>query len=69
MSYVPDNYDLFEQHERDIAQRLKKLPTCCKCGEPITSEYAYDVDGLWCEDCFDEYRKEIMVEMDWYEGE
>ena len=59
-----DNYDLFEQHEREVAMRLARLPKCNNCGEPITSDYAYDVDGLWCEDCFEEYRKEIRVDVD-----
>lgn len=64
-----DNYDLFEMNERQIERRLARLPKCNKCGNPITSEYAYDVDGLWCEDCFEEYRKEIRVDIDIYEEE
>ena len=67
--YIPDNYDIFEQHEREVERKLKNLPVCRKCGEPITSEYAYDIDGLWCEDCFEDFKNDIRVDMDWYEGE
>ena len=58
---IPDNYDIFEAHERQIERRLKQLPVCNRCGEPITSEVAFDVDGLWCESCFENWRKEVMV--------
>ena len=58
---LPDNYDLFEQHERQIERQLKRLPVCTKCGAPITSEKAYKVDGWYCEDCFEEWTKEISA--------
>ena len=66
---IPDNYDLFERYDREQERRLSRLPVCNRCGEPITSEYAYDVDGLWCEDCFEAYRKEIRVDIDLLEDE
>ena len=52
---IPDNYDLFEMHEREIERNRRRLPVCAKCGEPITSEKAYDIDGWCCENCFDEW--------------
>ena len=57
--YIPDNYDLFEQHEAEQQDRLDKLPTCICCGEPIQDEYCYEIDDeLYCEKCMnDEYRK------------
>ena len=64
---IPDNYDLFEAHEREVERRIARLPKCNKCGEPITSDYAYDVDGLWCEDCFEDFKNDIQVDMDYYE--
>ena len=66
---IPDNYDLFEAHEREVERRISRLPKCNKCGEPITSDYAYDLDGLWCEDCFEDFTQEIRVDMDYYEGD
>lgn len=66
---VPDNYDILEAHERQVERSLARLPKCCKCGEPITSEYGYDVDGLWCQDCFDDWKRDVRVDMDLYEEE
>ena len=66
---IPDNYDIYEAHERQVERRISRLPKCNRCGEPITSEYAYDVDGLWCERCFDEYKDEVKVDMDFWEDE
>ena len=64
-----DNYDLFEIHDLAQSKKLSRLPVCRKCGEPITSEYAYDIDGLWCETCFEDYKSDIRVDMDLYEEE
>jgi len=66
---IPDNYDLFEAHQRQQERFLKRLPVCNRCGEKITSEYAYNVDGLYCESCFEDYRREIRIDMDFYEVE
>ena len=52
---IPDNYDLYERHEAEIERYEKKLPRCACCGEPIRSEKAYDIDGWYCQDCFDEW--------------
>lgn len=61
MDHVPDNYDLFEMHDAQLERNLKGLPECAKCGEPITSERAYEVDGWYCESCFEEYVKDISA--------
>ena len=66
---IPDYNDFCDMHEREQDRKIKRLPVCNKCGEPITSEYAYDLDGLWCEDCYEEFTKAIRVDMDWYEGD
>lgn len=51
-----DNYDIWEQHERDRERALAKLPVCDICGEPIQTEYTYEVDGSYiCETCMVEY--------------
>ena len=58
--YVPDNYDLFLQHQARQDRQLEKLPVCDCCLEPIQDEHYYDLGGeLFCKDCLDnEYRKD-----------
>lgn len=58
--YIPDYTDLHADYERDQARRLAKFPTCDYCGEPITDEYFYNIDGTFiCEACLkDEFRKD-----------
>lgn len=57
MTYIPDNYDAFCQHEAEQQAKLDKLPICCECGEPIQTEDCYEVnDELYCPDCMDNHR-------------
>lgn len=51
--------DDYDQFDRNQAVTLSRLPRCAKCGEPIQSEKAYDIDGFYCEDCFNEWVEEI----------
>ena len=57
MTYIPDNYDAFCQHEAEQQAKLDKLPKCCECKEPIQTEdcYAFN-DELYCLDCMEEHR-------------
>lgn len=60
MAYVPDNYDLWKQREREKERRLKRLPKCSECGEPITDGFAYQFEGKYiCQDCMEYHRVEI----------
>lgn len=64
-NYVPDNYDLWEQHDREQERQLAKLPRCCSCDSPITDEYGYDWgDGLFCWNCAEEWLREQAVDID-----
>ena len=41
----------------DIEQELQKYPVCDCCGEHITDETMYDVNGVYyCEECMDGFR-------------
>ena len=59
MDYVPDYTDLHAGYEAEQERRLEKLPKCDCCGEPITDDYFYNIDGMFiCETCMrDEYRR------------
>ena len=60
--YIPDNYDLWEAHDRRQAQELKKLPECAYCENPIQDEAAYYINGDWyCERCLEEHFKRAVL--------
>lgn len=49
-----DNYDLWEQHDRERERELQKLPKCDECGERIQDDYLYEINGeLVCIECLD----------------
>lgn len=59
--YVPDNYDMFEQHEAEQARQLKRLPLCDYCHEHITDTHYYEFDGKKvCPDCMEYYHKKEL---------
>lgn len=52
MMYIPDNYDLFLQHDAEKALLLEKCPICEECGEHIQDDYYYIFDNIKiCPDC------------------
>ena len=65
---IPDNYDLYKAHEVQQEAALMKCPVCAKCGERITDDYGYDVEGdtnhLYCWDCAEEWLKDLKVNID-----
>ena len=49
--YIPDNYDLWEAHDREQEAKLQELPVCKCCGFAIQQEKAICIEGDWyCED-------------------
>ena len=57
---IPDNYDLWEEHEAEQERRLAQLPECDHCGKPIQDEHYFDINGdVMCEECLIEnFRKD-----------
>ena len=51
-----DNYDLFVQHDKELAEYLAKLPVCVYCNEEIQDDYFYEInDEPVCEECLKEH--------------
>ena len=57
---LPDNYDLWEQHEADQQAEFQKLPKCDYCGEPVQSDHFFLInDEVICPECLNyHFRKE-----------
>lgn len=54
MSYCPDNYSQWEEHERQQEDWLEKRPRCGFCDERIQDDFCYEINGEYvCEDCLD----------------
>ena len=52
---------LYEEAERRNSKYEESCPRCFNCGEPITSDIAWEIDGhLYCEDCMDDFK--VFVE-------
>lgn len=66
MDHIMDYNDFCDLHDAEVCRRLERLPKCDKCGEPITSEDAYEVEPgeWWCEGCFEEWVKDIRKPTD-----
>lgn len=59
---IPDNYDLWEAHDREQSRRLERLPKCFHCGEPVQQEMAVCLDGRWyCDECLEMNRVEVEI--------
>lgn len=61
--YIPDNYDMWEQHERQAQAELDRLPRCVYCDKPIQQDTAvYINDEYICDECLSDMRREIQPE-------
>lgn len=57
---VPDYTDLFNEYEARREGEMEKYPKCDHCGERITDEKFYNIDGYYFhKECLDsEYLKD-----------
>ena len=65
--YVPDNYDLYRQHEARQVEEFEKLPECSECGEKITDDRCWVFgDVPICDECAERnYRKYTADVVQW----
>lgn len=56
MFYSDDPHRDFDRYEAARERRLKLLPVCSECGEPIQSETYYEFDDgkCICPECLEE---------------
>lgn len=51
---IPDNYDMWEAHDREMERRLARRPLCSICDNHIQDEEAYLINGeVICQECLD----------------
>ena len=54
MERLPDYEDLRLEYEAEQERKLAKYPKCDICGEPITDDRFYEIDGdYYCIDCME----------------
>lgn len=54
-------------YDAEQERELKKRPLCCKCGEHIQEDFAYDIFGdLYCDSCAWDWLhdQQVNVEVD-----
>lgn len=45
----------YARWETEQAKELERLPICCECGQPITDDYLYEINGeCICESCMEQ---------------
>lgn len=66
MFYTDDPIRDYDRYEAEQEAKLKRLPKCSQCHNPIDADFYYEVDCyLFCEDCLnDVYRHPIEMYLD-----
>lgn len=59
---IPDNYDLFLAHDKQVYELMKQRPKCDICDEPIQEDYCYEINGeLVCEKCLQDNLRVTLI--------
>lgn len=55
MEYIKDYTEQYADYEAREARNLARYPVCVSCGESITDDCYYEIEGeILCEDCMNE---------------
>lgn len=70
MSWTDDPERDFDRYDRELADKLDRLPRCCCCDEPIQQEEAIYYNDQWCcKECesefWDDIREDFLESIDW----
>lgn len=59
--YFGDPDTAFSKWMTDDAEYESRCPVCCECGNHITDEFYFEIDGnFYCEDCLrSNHRKDV----------
>ena len=56
MDYIPDYTDLFNDYESQQERSASKLPKCSCCGNRISTDRFFNVEGTYiCPSCIEDY--------------
>ena len=57
--YIPDYAEQHEDYEAQLEREAEKLPKCDCCGERITTDKFYNIEGTYiCKVCIEDYEVE-----------
>lgn len=61
---IPDNYDIWHDHQSRLDQELLRRPVCSHCEDPVQEDHCYEVAGqILCPHCLETYfRKELDIQ-------
>lgn len=61
MSFTDNPILDFANYDAEQQEQIEKLPVCVECGEPITDEYCFEINGEYiCEECLESnYKKSV----------
>lgn len=58
--YSDDPEKDFLNYDSEQTRWLNSRPVCCRCGDPIQDEDAYEIEGnLYCVECIEDMRVSI----------
>ena len=61
MYYTDNPLADFNRYDAEQERKRQQLPKCYECGEPLTDDWCYEIDGEYiCEECLNNnHRKRV----------